>query len=189
MKDTIRFEADERSVLRKKGIVQLSGEIGCCTCECFVQDLLLLGGRKQIDIYISSPGGDVSDGLAMIAAIRGVQAKGTVVRAVVYGHASSMAAVILEYCDVRVMDREAILMMHGIREFQEGDIKNAEIEIALLHDLTRSQAAQIALRCKQSKADKQLQDEDYWCALLTEDTPHYFLSDQAKAAGLIDEVV
>lgn len=188
-KDVVRFEADERSILRKKGIVQLSGEIGCCTCECFVQDMLLLSGKSEINIFISSPGGDVSDGLAMIAAIRGAQDNGTIVKAVVYGHASSMAAIILEYCDVRVMDREAVLMIHGVREFQEGDIKNTEIEITLLHDLTRRQAVQLALRCKESKADKQLQEEDYWYLLLSEDTPHYFLADQALAAGLIDAIV
>jgi len=189
MKDTIRFEADERSILRKKGIVQLSGEINCATSECFVQDVLLLGGRKEINIIISSPGGELSDGLAITAAIRGAQEKGSIVRGKVYGHASSMAAFVLEYCDVRIMDKDAILMVHGVREFQEGDIKNTEIEIALLHDLMHRQATQLAWRCKKSKADKQLQDEDYWYALLTEDTPHYFLADQALAAGLIDEVV
>jgi len=188
-KDVFKIQTDERAMLRKKGIILLSGEIAYPTAEAFVQDMLLLSGRREVKIIISSPGGEVTDGLAIIAAIREAQGKGTLVCGSVYGHASSMAAFILQYCDTRAMDKDAILMVHGVKDFQEGDIKNTEIEIALLHDLMHNQAKQLALRCEKSGADDQLQDEDYWYTILTEDTPHYFMADQALAAGLIDEIV
>ncbi len=188
-KDIVKLETDERAMLRKKNTIILSGEINEVSAECFIQDMLILAGQEEVKVVILSPGGELTDGLAITAAIREAQKEGTKVVGQVYGHASSMASFIFEYCDIRRMDKDAILMIHGVREFQEGDIKNTEIEIALLHDMMHSQAEQLAARCREAGADKDLQEVDYWEQMLNEDTPHYFLADQALAAGLIDEVV
>lgn len=80
-----------------------------------VVDLLRLALHQnlpRIQIVIDSPGGDVGLGLKLIKAMRAIEARGTVIQCHVDGIAASMAAVILQACTIRTMDRQASILFH-----------------------------------------------------------------------------
>lgn len=62
-----------------------------------------------INIFINNPGGSVVDGMAIYDAINACK---NYVRGYVYGEACSMASVILQACDERVLSENSIVMIH-----------------------------------------------------------------------------
>jgi len=85
----------EPYALRQHRVLLLSEPITAETANRIVADLLLLNASnctERIDLYINSPGGSVTDGLAILDAMRCVQAP---VSTICIGQAASMAAWIL----------------------------------------------------------------------------------------------
>src|SRR5215471_7256767 len=83
------------SRLLKDRIVFLDGEINDITADLVVAQLLFLDGQdteKDINLYINSPGGSVTAGLAIYDTIQHVKSS---VQTICLGQASSMAALIL----------------------------------------------------------------------------------------------
>ncbi|MDR0387156.1 MAG: ATP-dependent Clp protease proteolytic subunit [Treponema sp.] len=86
---------DIYSRLLKDRIVFLDGEINDLTADLVVAQLLFLDGQdteKDINLYINSPGGSVTAGLAIYDTMRYVKCD---VQTICMGQAASMAALIL----------------------------------------------------------------------------------------------
>jgi ATP-dependent Clp protease protease subunit len=86
---------DIYSRLLKDRIVFLDGEINDFTADLVVAQLLFLDGQdteKDINLYINSPGGGVTAGLAIYDTIQHVKSN---VQTICLGQAASMAALIL----------------------------------------------------------------------------------------------
>ena len=86
---------DIYSRLLKDRIVFLDGEINDLSADLVVAQLLFLDGQdidKDINLYINSPGGSVTAGLAIYDTIQYVKSK---VQTICLGQAASMAALIL----------------------------------------------------------------------------------------------
>jgi ATP-dependent Clp protease protease subunit len=86
---------DIYSRLLKDRIVFLDGEINDLTADLVVAQLLFLDGQdteKDINLYINSPGGSVTAGLAIYDTIQHVKSN---VQTICLGQAASMAALIL----------------------------------------------------------------------------------------------
>jgi len=86
---------DIYSRLLKDRIVFLDGEINDLSADLVVAQLLFLDGQdteKDINLYINSPGGAVTSGLAIYDTIRHVKSD---VQTICLGQAASMAALIL----------------------------------------------------------------------------------------------
>ena len=86
---------DIYSRLLKDRIVFLDGEINDITADLVVAQLLFLDGQdteKDINLYINSPGGSVTAGLAIYDTIQHVKSN---VQTICLGQAASMAALIL----------------------------------------------------------------------------------------------
>ncbi|MDR1838880.1 MAG: ATP-dependent Clp protease proteolytic subunit [Treponema sp.] len=86
---------DIYSRLLKDRIVFLDGEINDITADLVVAQLLFLDGQdteKDINLYINSPGGSVTAGLAIYDTIQYVKSG---VQTICLGQAASMAALIL----------------------------------------------------------------------------------------------
>ena len=86
---------DIYSRLLKDRIVFLDGEINDITADLVVAQLLFLDGQnteKDINLYINSPGGSVTAGLAIYDTIQHVKSN---VQTICLGQASSIAALIL----------------------------------------------------------------------------------------------
>jgi ATP-dependent Clp protease protease subunit len=86
---------DIYSRLLKDRIVFLDGEINDISADMVVAQLLFLDGQdteKDINLYINSPGGSVTAGLAIYDTIQHVKSN---VQTICLGQAASMAALIL----------------------------------------------------------------------------------------------
>jgi len=83
------------SRLLKDRIVFLDGEIGDLSADLVVAQLLFLDGQdteKDINLYINSPGGSVTAGLAIYDTLQHLKSN---VQTICLGQAASMAALIL----------------------------------------------------------------------------------------------
>jgi ATP-dependent Clp endopeptidase proteolytic subunit ClpP len=81
---------------------------------------------RDITIVFTSGGGDVINGLALFDFISSKRKPGRTIRTVSLGWAASMAGILLQAGDVRIMGREAWLMIHEASFEAEG--KTGEIE-------------------------------------------------------------
>ena len=178
----------ERQLLRDQGQVMLTDDICEYSAEEFVQDMLLLVACKPtvIRVVISSDGGEIAAGLACIRAIRQAQRAGIQVIGEVYGHAMSMAFLILQHCDERVMGAPDVLMAHGITTFTAGDIKNHEAEGKLLRYWQDYFAEFVVNRI--TTDDDRFKDADFWMQIMADNTPQFYGSQECLAMGLVDEV-
>jgi ATP-dependent protease ClpP protease subunit len=118
-----------------------------------------------LNILIDSGGGYVSSGWQLIGEIEEAQAAGTIVICSVDRLAASMAAVIFESCDLRLMRKGAALLFHTAsasnvsgnqwdfeRMARELDAINARIAIYVTGRLTISQ----------TDYERNVSDRDWW---------------------------
>ena len=90
----------------------LTEEVNSDTCASLIKQLLFLNKEnpeEEIRFYINSPGGSVSDGLAVYDVIRNIQAP---VTTVVIGTAASMGAILFLAGDKREMYSNSKAMLH-----------------------------------------------------------------------------
>lgn len=66
----------------------------------------------DIEIRFNSPGGSIVDGMALWDYIQTLRADGHKFTTVAYGYAASMAGILLQAGDVRIMGRESWLLLH-----------------------------------------------------------------------------
>jgi len=86
----------------------------------------------SITIQITSPGGDILSGFALIDYIRWLRLEGHSVTTVTFGYAASMAGVILQAGDQRVMSKNALLLIHEGSLGVRGDYAKVEDMVALM---------------------------------------------------------
>ncbi len=100
------------SCLLSERIILLTGEIDDTTAETVVSQLLFLEAEapeKQISLYINSPGGSVTAGLAIYDTMRLVRSP---VQTICIGQACSMGAVLLAGGDKRIALEHSRIMIH-----------------------------------------------------------------------------
>ncbi len=169
-------------------VVSINGEIEECGAGLLTNQLQVLArSEEDITILVTSLGGSVEAGGAIIRAIRYAQEKGCQVTGEVRGYAMSMAAVILQACDFRFAAPEDIVMVHGFTGQSIGDVRNSEADAKMVKQLTDIYARFFAERS--TAEDTQYHSEDYWSRLLKDSLPHYYFGHEALEKGLIDEVL
>lgn len=180
---------EERHLLRKQRKVMITDEICSGEAKNAIEDFnILLGeGTDPITLLISSPGGDVLYGMAIVQCIREAQRKGVEVIGEVYGLACSMGFIILQTCDVRRMGDMCVLMAHGFTTIVQGDSKDIDAERGLIMWYRENIAAAHANRC--TVQDSIYSDPATWMEIMTSSTPVYFNAQDALELGLVDEVI
>ena len=175
--------------LRKQRIVILSTGIDECTSSEFINEIMILitESKEPIRVIISSPGGDLLDGLTIIRAIQYAQKMGIEVTGEVFGHALSMAFIILQACNKRIMGEGDFIMCHGFFTVSTTDRKGREAEDKWLKDAEEYICRMIAKH--NNSKHKEFQVSDYWHVLMAEETPNYYTASEALDMGLVDEVV
>ena len=169
-------------------IVVLSGEVEECGAALLTNQFQTLAeGEGDITLLITSYGGAVDAGAAIIRAIRYAQDKGCRVVGEVRGYAMSMAAIVLQACDVRYAAPEDIVMVHGFSGSAIGDVRNQEADLKLTQKLTEIYSRFFAERS--TADDTKYHDEAFWKKLLEDSLPHYFFGAEAQLIGLVDEIV
>lgn len=120
-----------------------------------------------VTLVIDSPGGGVYAGLSLIRAMRAAQERGTGIVCIVKngGMAASMAAVVLEACDLRLMGRQSSILFHtasvGGAQGNKWELERLAKEI---DSLNHRMAIFIAGRLNITLAayEAQVADRDWW---------------------------
>ena len=161
---------------KREATMRLFGEIGGqVDADLFAQELAGLDNMADtVHLHINSPGGDVISGLSIVSAMQSMRA---FIHVHVDGIAASMAAVIAIAGDKISMQDYAKLMIHNPYP-SDGSAKINDKMRKALGSLTDTLQTILSRRgC----------DKDKIGSLMSAET--WFTADEAKAEGLIDEIV
>jgi ATP-dependent protease ClpP protease subunit len=114
----------------------------------WLQNRVLRFPEKDLTVYINSPGGSVYAGFVAMDAIREAQAAGSDVTVKITGMAASMAGVIAQAANRRLIGKNSELMIHTAASFQFGSYTTFDIEdqTDFLKRLTRKSLEAYAAR-------------------------------------------
>jgi ATP-dependent Clp protease, protease subunit len=135
---------------------------------------------EQINLYINSPGGIVWDGVSIYNILKRHKAN---VTAYVDGLAASIASLILQAGDTRVIAEGALVMLHKPWSFVVG---NSQAMLNEAIELDKIEDSLVDIYVKRSGKSA----EDVKAFLKGEDGADgtYFDSSEAQAAGLVDSI-
>lgn len=172
---------DIYSRLLKENIIFLGGAIDDDTANIIIAQLLFLQSedpKKDIKIYINSPGGSVTAGLAIIDTMSHVKND---ISTVCVGMAASMAAVILATGKKgkRYVLPNSEVMIHQPHGGAQGQTTDIEITAKFYLKLRSKLNKILAASCGQSlaKIEKDV-DRDFFMS-----------ADEAKKYGIVDKVL
>ena len=163
-------------------IIKLSKTIDAEESEKIIDQLLKLDtmkSNKDITFYINSPGGSVSDGMAIYDVMQIIKSD---IKTVCIGRCSSMAAVLLSggTKGKRYITPNSEIMIHEVSSFNMGKI--GELKINYEHSNTLNEriikllANNTGKTVKQIRHDIQLKDR-------------WFNAEEALKYGLIDKIL
>ena len=172
---------DIYSRLLKDRIVFVGGEIDDNMANAIVAQLLFLQAQdpeKEVSMYINSPGGSVTAGLAILDTMKMVKCP---VATYCVGQASSMGAILLASGDKgrRYALPHARIMVHqpwGGAQGKASDIEITAREILRLKDMLNGILAEASGRTIESVVNDT-------------DRDHFMSADEAKAWGIVDKVL
>ena len=172
---------DIYSRLLKDRIVFVSGEIGDEMANAIVAQLLFLqaeDSKKEISMYINSPGGSVTAGLAILDTMRTVKCP---VATYCVGQAASMGAILLSAGEKgkRHALPNARIMIHqpwGGAQGKASDIEITAKEILRLKEILNGILAEASGKTVEE---------------VTKDTDrdHFMSAEEAKMWGIVDKVL
>lgn len=172
---------DIYSRLLRERIIFLGGQVNDGMANTIIAQLLFLESedpKKPISLYVNSPGGSVSAGLAIIDTMNHIKPK---VSTVCVGMAASMGALILSSGEngQRFALPNAEIMIHqplGGAQGQASDIEiTAKNILKMKEKLNKMLAKNTGQTFKKVEADA---DRDYWMD-----------SNEAKKYGIVDKVI
>lgn len=172
---------DIYSRLLKDRIIFLGGEVNNQMADLIVAQLLFLESedpKKDIQIYINSPGGSVSAGLAIFDTMKYVKPD---VSTICIGMAASMGAVLLAAGakGKRYALPNADVMIHQPLGGSQGQAEDIRIQAEKILKV-RDQLNQILANETGQPLDRISKDTD---------RDFYMTAEEAKEYGLIDEVI
>lgn len=172
---------DIYSRLLKERIIFLGGPIDDDVANLVIAQLLFLTSidpKKDIQLYINSPGGVVTAGMAIYDTMQYIEPD---VRTICLGQAASAAAVLLAAgaSGKRLALPNSRIMIHQVMGGAEGQATDVEIQ------------AKEMVRVKRQVNDVLARHTGQPIAKIEKDTDRdYFLGpDEAKTYGIIDEVI
>ena len=172
---------DIYSRLLKERIVILSEEVNSVTASLITAQLLFLEAEdpeKDIQFYINSPGGSVSDGLMIYDTMRLIKPD---VQTICMGMAASMGSVLLSAGTKgkRCILPNAEVMIHQPLGGAQGQA--TEIEIAAKHILQTKEKLNRMLAENTGRPYEEVCEDT--------DRDNWKTAEEAKEYGLIDEVI
>jgi Vilmaviridae head maturation protease len=141
----------------------------------------------DMEIIFNSPGGSIVDGMALWDFVQVLRSEGHHVTTSALGMAASMAGILLQAGDKRVMGRESWVLIHEASFFAGGKIGEVEDTVTWVKKVQeriikifveRAQAANTATKpLTAAQIKKQWTRTDWWIS-----------SDEALQLGLVDEL-
>ncbi|MEA3273182.1 MAG: ATP-dependent Clp protease proteolytic subunit [Patescibacteria group bacterium] len=172
---------DIYSRLLKERIIFIGGVIDDTVANTVIAQFLFLESQNKnedIKLYINSPGGNVTSGLAIYDTLRYVKCD---VSTICVGMAASMGAVLLSSGakEKRFALPNAEIMLHQVAGGTEG--RASDIEISAKHILkTKEKVNKILARNTHQKLSRIEKDTD---------RDFYMSAQEAKKYGLIDKII
>lgn len=172
---------DIYSRLLKERIIFLGGPINDAVANTVIAQLLFLDNQaseEDIKIYINSPGGSVSAGLAIYDTMQYVKSD---ISTICVGMAASMGAVLLSAGKKgkRLSLPNSEIMLHQVMGGAEGQA--SDIEISAKHILKIKDRLNKILAKHTGKPLRMIEKDT--------DRDFYMSSDEAKSYGVIDRVI
>lgn len=172
---------DIYSRLLKDRIIMLSGEVNSQMANTVIAELLFLDAQdsdKDISMYINSPGGSVTDGLAIMDTMNFVKSD---VQTIATGLAASMGSVLLSSGTKgkRFALPNSTVLIHQPLGGAQG--QQTEIEIAAQEILKTRKRLNHILADNSGQTFEKLQRDT--------DRDNYMTAQEAKDYGLIDEIM
>ncbi len=169
------------SRLLKERIVFIGGPITDSVANIVIAQLLFLESqdpKKEIKLYINSPGGSVTAGMAIYDTMQFVKSD---VSTICIGMAASMAATILAAGKKgrRLALPNAEVLLHQVMGGAEGQA--VEIEISAKHIIKIKDKLNRILAKHTGQSLKKIEQDT--------DRDFYMSAEEAKAYGLIDEII
>ena len=170
---------DIYSQLLKNRILFLSGEIDDTVSNCIIAELIYLDSisHEDISLYINSPGGSVSAGLAIYDTMNFIQSD---VSTICVGMAASMGAFLLSSGakGKRFILPNADVMIHQIIGKSEGQA--SDIKIATDRILKLKRRMNQILSKNTGKCIKRIEQDT--------DRDYYLSSEEAVQYGIVDKI-
>ncbi|MBP9782213.1 MAG: ATP-dependent Clp endopeptidase proteolytic subunit ClpP [Candidatus Pacebacteria bacterium] len=172
---------DIYSRLLKERIIFLSDEVNHHTASVVIAQMLFLESedpKKDITLYINSPGGEIQSGLAIIDTMHHIKPD---VSTVCIGMAASMGAMILSQGTKgkRFVLPNGEVMIHQPLSGVEGQASDIEIKAKHILKIKEKLYAMLADATGKTKAQVEKDgDRDYWMS-----------ADEAKKYGIVDQVL
>ncbi len=175
------FAYDIYSRLLEDRIIFIGGPINDAVANTVIAQMLYLenkDSKKDIKLYINSPGGVVTAGLAIYDTIRYLSCQ---VQTICIGMAASMAAVILSSGTKgkRFALPNAEVMLHQVMGGVEGQA--IEIKITTEHIMKMRHKLNKILAANTGKSLKQIEADT--------DREFYLSAEEARKYGLIDKII
>jgi len=172
---------DIYSRLLRERIIFLSGPVTDAMANTIIAQLIFLANqdeKKDISLYINSPGGSVTAGLAIYDTMQYIPCD---VATICVGLAASMAATLLAsgVKGKRVALPNAEVLIHQVMGGAEGQA--TEIEISARHILATKERLNRILSKHTGQIIKKIEKDT--------DRDYYMSADEAKEYGIIDKIV
>ncbi|KKL89792.1 hypothetical protein LCGC14_1911150 [marine sediment metagenome] len=136
--------------------------------------------KQDVEIIFNSPGGSVVEGMALFDFIQLVRGKGHHVTTTALGMAASMAGILLQAGDKRVMGKEAWVLIHEGSFGAVGSVGEVEDTVDWVKRITKRIAKIFAARSNLSAAqvERRWKRKDWWLS-----------SDDCLKLGFVDDIL
>ena len=172
---------DIYSRLLKERIIFLGEEVNATTASLVVAQMLYLEAQdpdKDIQLYINSPGGSVTDGMAIYDTMQYVKCD---VSTICVGMAASMGAFLLSSGakGKRIALPNAEIMIHQPSAGTQGKVTDMEIDVEHFLRIKKNLNEILASNTgKTAEEVKAASERDHWMT-----------ADEAKDFGLVDKII
>ena len=144
------------------------------------------GKKSSLEIWFYSPGGSVIDGMALFDYIQQLRTAGHYITTGCLGYAASMAGILLQAGDKRVMGRESYVLIHEIAAGASGKIGEIEDTMEFLKKIESRVLEIFAERSKTSGCAKPLTKAQI--ALRWRRKDWWLTSEECLKHGFVDEL-
>jgi ATP-dependent protease ClpP protease subunit len=172
----------ERATDQRHRVYRFVGDVGSGSVKACMDELTVwsrIDPACRMEIIFQSPGGDVVSGLALWDFLQEQRGAGHHLTTVARGYAASMAGILLQAGDVRIMGKESWLLVHEASFGVIGSFGEVEDRVEWVRKVQGRILDIFAARSKLSKAQikRRWHRKDWWLD-----------SDSALKYGFVDEV-
>jgi len=177
-----RLEQAELATNKFHHIYVFDGTVCANTVEKCIDQLTMWmrnDPKCDIEIILFSPGGEILPGMALFDFIQRVRGAGHHVTMTALGMAASMAGILLQAGDRRIIGRQAYVLIHEISAGAVGKIGEIEDEVKFIQKIQKRVLDIFAARAKVSRAYfvRNWRRKDWWLD-----------SDECLRIGFVDEI-